>query len=355
MPKKNKRLEHIHKIKRPKRVGAKKGEENCALSSDGETRTAQNVLLLQLQSPQRVHKFNEKWDLLAEKEPDIAKFGIVAFVKKYYKAEDTTCTCTCVKCSAAIEGGTTAALKQITSAQWSKMKASEKALFVESHGSPVGLIPNERDSFGRDLIQKGAFAHPLDSGEPPEADAIHSPHSPDASWRPAPWGSRVLEENISSRYSLSPMKHPVSQTRSVRMERKIKEAAATTEPSAMIQPFPFNRDDFFPDFGRVKKWTQKEDEGLLYALEITVKHRVFRYEDYVGSATKAKSAIFVDKDGVPFPMFVLNSPDWHSQVEVFLCAVQLRVLRASLKLSHEVIIDLRERMEFAQRPRVETP
>jgi hypothetical protein len=84
----------------------------------------------------------------------------------------------------------------------------------------------------------------------------------------------------------------------------------------------------------------------MYALDLLVEHRVFRYPSYKSHAEKAWSARFKDDEGNPVAMSVLCPADWR-MLESLMRAIQLRVLRSALFRS-------RDRKSRKERPGVES-
>jgi hypothetical protein len=239
----------------------------------------------------------------------------------------------------------------ISTSLYKAISTLQKTMFVESHGYPQGLKPKERDVAAAVLVEKRAYIHPPDTPIVPAAGAAAgSPlaQSPKRAARSGGWGSTTLGEELAPSMFKSPAKLPMSETRAARSGRKSSEGAMTTpqEGAFSLPPLPFDLAEYFPDFGARGRWAHRHFERYMYALDLLVEHRVFRYPSYKSHAEKAWSARFKDDEGNPVAMSVLCPADWH-MLESLMRAIQLRVLRSALFRS-------RDRKSRKERPGVES-
>jgi len=163
-----------------------------------------------LEHPLRVGVFNTKWDEYAGTNPGIAAGGIAAIAAKYYRADGVDCSCACAKCTAVIESGGAVALTQITTSKWNKMKVVEKDGFIVSHGYDRGLSKPDRERAGGELVKKGAFIHPPSAAPPSVVAAAEPPTPSPAACSRSSWGSRTVEEELTSATRISPRKLRIS-------------------------------------------------------------------------------------------------------------------------------------------------
>jgi len=226
---------------------------------------------------------------------DFARGGVAAIAKKIYMMEGGDWECSCARCTAAKVMVHSPPLITISTSLYKAISTLQKTMFVESHGYPQGLKPKERDVAAAVLVEKRAYIHPPDAPIVPAAGAAAgSPlaQSPKRAARSGGWGSTTLGEELAPSMFKSPAKLPMSETRAARSGRKSSEGAMTTpqEGAFSLPPLPFDLAEYFPDFGARGRWAHRHFERYMYALDLIVEHRVFRYPSYKSHADKAFGA-----------------------------------------------------------------